>query len=73
MMILIYLQSNYCEETADVASQTAVSLQSLEPDANPESSIHNASQYAAVYQALDPKTLEWIFNHLNLFSVFWIK
>ena len=55
---LVYLQCHYCEETADVASQTAVSLQPLEPYADPESSMHDASQYAAVYQALDPKTLE---------------
>ncbi|KAM7393929.1 hypothetical protein PAMP_020763 [Pampus punctatissimus] len=35
-----------------------VRLQSLEPDADPESSTQDASQYAAIYQALDPQTLE---------------
>ncbi|XP_068582964.1 CMRF35-like molecule 8 [Cebidichthys violaceus] len=50
-------EPEYCEENADVAStQAAVRLQSL--DADPESSIHNSSQYASVYQALNPKTLD---------------
>ncbi|GAA6220157.1 uncharacterized protein LOC108885470 isoform X1 [Lates japonicus] len=49
--------ADYCEENADGAStQDTVRLQSLEPD--PESSTQDASQYAAVYQALDPKTLD---------------
>ncbi|XP_075946547.1 uncharacterized protein LOC142948411 [Anarhichas minor] len=50
-------EPEYCEENADVAStQAAVRLQSL--DADPESGIHNSSQYASVYQALNPKTLD---------------
>ncbi|XP_068448703.1 CMRF35-like molecule 8 isoform X1 [Clinocottus analis] len=50
-------QPENCEENADVAStQAAASLQPL--DAEPESSIHNSSQYAGVYQALNPKTLD---------------
>lgn len=59
MTILIHLQSGYCEENADVASfQAAVRLKSLEPDADPESSAHDPSQYAAIYQALDPQSLD---------------
>ncbi|KAM6941732.1 uncharacterized protein PEZ65_003739 [Lycodopsis pacificus] len=41
-------EPEYCEENADVAStQAAVRLQSL--DADPESGIHNSSQFASVY------------------------
>ncbi|XP_060922699.1 CMRF35-like molecule 5 isoform X2 [Limanda limanda] len=48
-------EADYCEENADGAfTQGMVKLQSLQPD--PESSAQDASQYAAVYQALDPKT-----------------
>lgn len=58
MLILIYSKTDNCEESKDVVfTQTAVRLQSLEPDAEPESSAQDASQYAAIYQALDPKTL----------------
>lgn len=50
-------QADYCEENADGAStQHSVRLQPLEPD--PESSAQDAAHYAAVYQALDPKTLD---------------
>ncbi|XP_044201961.1 uncharacterized protein LOC122978932 [Thunnus albacares] len=45
-------EGDYSEETA------VVRLQSLEPDVDPESSAQDASQYAAIYQALDPKTLD---------------
>lgn len=56
----MYLQSDYCEENTDGAStHSAVRLQALEAGADPESSIPDASQYAAVYQALDPKTMDW--------------
>ncbi|XP_044046442.1 CMRF35-like molecule 1 isoform X2 [Siniperca chuatsi] len=52
-------KADYYEESADVAStQAAVKLQSLEPDAGPESSAQDASQCAAIYQALDPKSLD---------------
>ncbi|XP_078022194.1 uncharacterized protein LOC144462448 isoform X1 [Epinephelus lanceolatus] len=51
-------ESDYCEENADGASQGAVRLQSLNPHVDAESSGHDASQYAAIYKALDPKTLE---------------
>ncbi|KAG7223740.1 hypothetical protein INR49_026422 [Caranx melampygus] len=44
-------EADYSEET-----QHSMRLQSLEPD--PESSAQDAAHYAAVYQALDPKTLE---------------
>ncbi|XP_045902231.1 uncharacterized protein LOC123969151 [Micropterus dolomieu] len=51
--------ADYCEESADVAStQAAVRLQSFEPDAGQGSSAQDASQYAAIYQALDPKSLD---------------
>lgn len=69
MMILIYSQGNYAEESA------AVRLQSFERDGDPEASAQDASQYAAVYQALDPKSLDWagVFlpsDNLSLFFVF---
>ncbi|KAI4833430.1 hypothetical protein KUCAC02_016334 [Chaenocephalus aceratus] len=52
-------ESDYCEENTDGAStHSAVRLQALEAGADPESSIPDASQYAAVYQALDPKTMD---------------
>ncbi|KAK1886686.1 CMRF35-like molecule 5 [Dissostichus eleginoides] len=52
-------ESDYCEENTDGAStHSAVRLQALEAGADPESSIPDASQYAAVYQALDPKTVD---------------
>ncbi|XP_039656513.1 trem-like transcript 4 protein isoform X1 [Perca fluviatilis] len=52
-------EPDYCEEHADVASTpAAVRLRSLEPGADPESSIQDASQFAGVYQALDPKSLD---------------
>ncbi|KAL3067214.1 hypothetical protein OYC64_017029 [Pagothenia borchgrevinki] len=52
-------ESDYCEENTDGAStHYAVRLQALEAGADPESSIPDASQYAAVYQALDPKTVD---------------
>ncbi|XP_026216175.1 CMRF35-like molecule 5 isoform X2 [Anabas testudineus] len=38
--------------------ETAVTLQSLEPDADPETSAQDASQYAGIYQALDPQSLD---------------
>ncbi|KAM6940374.1 uncharacterized protein FYW49_015722 [Xenentodon cancila] len=48
-----------CEENADVASsQGAVGLQPLEQGARPESSADDSFQYAAIYEALDPKTLD---------------
>ena len=54
----MFLQSDYCEENTDGAStHYAVRLQALEAGADPES-IPDASQYAAVYQALDPKTVD---------------
>lgn len=66
MMILLYLQADYCEESADVAStQAAVRLQSFEPDAGQGSSAQDASQYAAIYQALDPKSLDWAVYSLS--------
>ncbi|CAK6968359.1 uncharacterized protein LOC121882784 [Scomber scombrus] len=46
--VVIIVSGDYSEEE--------VRLQSLEPD--PESSAQDASQYAAIYQALDPKTLD---------------
>ncbi|XP_069386437.1 uncharacterized protein [Paralichthys olivaceus] len=50
-------EADYCEENADGAcTQGMVKLQSLQPD--PESSAQDASQYAAVYQALDPQTAD---------------
>ncbi|XP_035491981.2 uncharacterized protein LOC118311927 isoform X1 [Scophthalmus maximus] len=50
-------QGDYCEENADGAStQGMVKLQPLEPD--PESSAQDDSQYAVIYQALDPQTVE---------------
>ncbi|XP_035037280.2 CMRF35-like molecule 5 [Hippoglossus stenolepis] len=50
-------EADYCEENADGAStQGMVKLQSLQPD--PESGALDASQYAAVYQALDPKAAD---------------
>ncbi|XP_071360136.1 hepatitis A virus cellular receptor 1 homolog [Trachinotus anak] len=50
-------EADYYEENADDAStQHTVRLQCLEPD--PESSAQDASQYTAIYQALDPKTLD---------------
>ncbi|XP_034453790.1 uncharacterized protein LOC117769172 isoform X2 [Hippoglossus hippoglossus] len=50
-------EADYCEENADGAStQGMVKLQSLQPD--PESGAQDASQYAAVYQALDPKAAD---------------
>lgn len=50
---------DYCEENADVSStQAAMSLATLEKDAEAESSVQDATQYAAIYQALDPKTPE---------------
>lgn len=60
-MLLIYLQADYCEENTDASSTpAAVRLQSLEPAADPESSPPSStSQYAAIYQALDPKSLDW--------------
>ncbi|XP_047435315.1 uncharacterized protein LOC125004625 [Mugil cephalus] len=46
-------EGGYCEENADVTStHIAVELQSF------EASAHDPSQYAAVYQALDPKALD---------------
>ncbi|XP_040892921.1 CMRF35-like molecule 6 [Toxotes jaculatrix] len=50
-------EADYCEENQDGAStQDRVRLQSLEPD--PETSAEDASQYAAIYQALDPQSLD---------------
>ncbi|XP_035804996.2 CMRF35-like molecule 9 [Amphiprion ocellaris] len=43
-----------CEENADVGLR----LQTFEPQVEPESSSHDASQYASIYAALDPKTLD---------------
>ncbi|XP_051241271.1 uncharacterized protein LOC127354931 [Dicentrarchus labrax] len=48
-------QADYCEEDS---TQAPVRLQSVEPDADPESSAQAASQYTAIYQALDPKSLD---------------
>lgn len=45
-MILIYSQAE---------DNSAVRLQCVEP----ESSAQEASQYEAIYQALDPKSLDW--------------
>ncbi|KAG7486220.1 CMRF35-like molecule 3 [Solea senegalensis] len=49
---------DYCEENADGSTSTMgmVKLQSLE--LYPECSAQDPSQYAAVYQELDPKTLD---------------
>ena len=59
MVISISSQADYCEGNADGAfTQGSVKLQSLQPD--PESGAQDASQYAAVYQALDPKTADWV-------------
>ncbi|XP_023276386.1 CMRF35-like molecule 3 isoform X2 [Seriola lalandi dorsalis] len=50
-------EADFCEGNADGSStQLTVRLQSLEPD--PESVAQDASQYAAIYQALDPKALD---------------
>ncbi|KAE8300809.1 hypothetical protein D5F01_LYC00956 [Larimichthys crocea] len=53
-------EADYCEENTDASSTpAAVRLQSLEPAADPESSPPSStSQYAAIYQALDPKSLD---------------
>ncbi|XP_063740808.1 hepatitis A virus cellular receptor 1 homolog isoform X2 [Eleginops maclovinus] len=52
-------ESDYCEENTDGAStHAAVRLQTLDAGSDPESSIPDPSQYAAVYQSLDPKTLD---------------
>lgn len=71
MMTLVYSQADYCEENADDAcTQDMVKLQSLQPD--PESSAQDGSQYAAIYQALDPKTLDWAGFILFLCSLLFI-
>ncbi|XP_034752388.1 CMRF35-like molecule 9 [Etheostoma cragini] len=52
-------ESDYCEEHAEVApAPAAVRLRSVEPGTDPESSVQDASQFAAVYQALDSKSLD---------------
>ncbi|XP_073329889.1 uncharacterized protein [Pagrus major] len=52
-------EADCCEGNADVAStQAAVGLQSLQQDADPESSAQDDSQYADAYQALDHKSLD---------------
>lgn len=52
VIILADLQANSCEQNAEVApNQPAVRLQSV---GKPESKSPDASQYAAIYQALDP-------------------
>ncbi|KAK2815864.1 hypothetical protein Q5P01_026331 [Channa striata] len=51
-------EDDYRAESKDVASaQTAVRLQPLKADADPESGAQDSSQYADTYQALDPKSL----------------
>lgn len=56
VMIIIYLQADCCQQNADVAStRAAVRMQSVD---EPESSAQDASQYAVIYQALDPTTLD---------------
>ncbi|XP_008286741.1 CMRF35-like molecule 3 [Stegastes partitus] len=47
-------EGDYYEENAVVG----VKLQTFEPEVDPESSAHDASQYASAYAALDPKTLD---------------
>ncbi|XP_028269433.1 uncharacterized protein LOC114440940 isoform X2 [Parambassis ranga] len=52
-------QAGRCEENADTPpTQVAVGLQAFEPEADPVSDAHDTLQYAAIYQALDPKTLD---------------
>ncbi|KAM9770800.1 uncharacterized protein ACNS7B_012291 isoform 1-T1 [Menidia menidia] len=46
------------ENAENESAQTAVGLQSLEPEVNPETSTDDNIQYAAVYEALDPKNLD---------------
>lgn len=59
MTISAYPQAHYCEGDKDnLFTKTALTLQTLEPHADPESGAHDASQYAVVYQALDPKSLD---------------
>lgn len=57
VIILTDLQANCCEQNAGVApNQPAVRLQFV---GEPESKSPDASQYAAIYQALDPTSLDW--------------
>lgn len=59
-------QINHCEGNSD-GSLCIVQLQSLE--ANLESSGQEPVQYEAVYQALDPKPLEWEKQFLFIFEM----
>lgn len=55
-MMIIYLQADCCQQNADVAStRAAVRMQSVD---EPESSAQDPSQYAVIYQALAPTTLD---------------
>ncbi|XP_030000218.1 uncharacterized protein LOC115426316 [Sphaeramia orbicularis] len=52
-------EGDYCVEHRNVAStQTEMRMQALETAADAQSSIQDVSQYASIYQALDPKALD---------------
>ncbi|KAM4750498.1 CMRF35-like molecule 8 [Anableps anableps] len=52
-------EDDCCQENVDTAStQVAVVVQTSAEDDHPESGVDNNLQYAAVYEGLDPKSLE---------------
>uniref|UniRef100_A0A1A8I4F6 Immunoglobulin V-set domain-containing protein n=1 Tax=Nothobranchius kuhntae TaxID=321403 RepID=A0A1A8I4F6_NOTKU len=53
---VVRAEEDSCDENV-ASTQVVMSLQSLEPEDHPESSIDDNLQYAVIYEGLDPKTV----------------
>lgn len=57
--MVIYSQGDHQEENTDVGSgQVAVELQAFESDVAPETDDNYTSEYAAIYEAREPQTMD---------------